>query len=771
MKIAYFSSSRLPSRSANSVQVMKMCEALTENGHQVELFARPGHNCPEIESIFAKYGVKTHFGINLVAAPDFWLAGGIIYGWKTVKSMQNTGFTPDLIYGRNVYALIFAANLGTDICYEAHSAPYHVGRLCLERLLFATPACKQLVVINKTLNDYYLEKHRGILNRKVRVIIAPDGASVSHQPSSRVENTISRPVLGYAGSMFPGKGLEKIIEIASVMPECSFRIAGGSPEEIAAIQRLSPGNIFFCGHLDHAVIPEFLQQCDILLAPYQHRVTTTPGGAGNIAPWMSPLKIFEYMASHRPIIASRLPAIEEILCDTRTALLVDPSDTTEWCRAIRLLASDPGLRQKLAQAAATEIRNRFSWKQRASLIIDHYRTTNAARKSTPAQNLMKPPECLHIIGNLSAGGAEKMLCRMLTAADQTVFRHRVITLLQPGELATELEKHGITVNSLGMNRNWPNPLRILALSRMIRRLAPDVVHTWMYHADLFGGLATAMAGNIPLIFSIRHGSFHNDPLKTKVSAHVSAALARFLPTRIIACSERAAAAHIDFGYPAGIIRVIPNGFEIPRYFAADAGCRLRQTLGISETAALIGIIGRYHPAKDHANFIAAATIVAARYPDTHFIMCGAGMNDDNAPLLKALKLAGIAPQTHLLGHRQDVSAIMAGLTLLVSSSITEAFPNVVGEAMSLGIPCVVTDVGESANLVARTGRVVQPANPTALAEGIIEMLDAGFSSLRATGNLARQRIEEFFSLNAVVKQYEKLYLEVADEQRRKQTAR
>ncbi len=770
MKIAYFSSSRLPSRSANSVQVMKMCEALAENGHQVELFARSGGIRADTSSILAKYGVKKHFGINLISAPGCWLAGGVIYGLKTIRSMKRLGFAPDLIYGRNIYALLFAANLGTDIIYEAHVAPSHVGRVFLERLLLATTACKQLVVISKALNDYYFEKHRRIIKRNVKIIMAPDGASIPQQIVSRPENFLTRPVIGYAGSLFPGKGIEMISEIASAMPECSFRIAGGSPEEIAAMQRRNPGNITFSGHLDHAAIPDFLQQCDILLAPYQRRVTTTTDGAGNIAAWMSPLKIFEYMASHRPIVASRIPAIEEVLCDMSTALLVDPSDTAEWCRAIRLLAADATLRNKLARAAATEISDRYSWKNRARLIIDHCYPADASKKGDASLHRAKPPECLHIIADLSAGGAEKMLCRLLTAADQTVVRHRVITLLAPGELAAGLEKRGIRVDSLGIMRTRPDPSRILTLSRTIRRLAPDIIHTWMYHADLFGGLATAMAGNLPLIFSIRHGSFVNEPIKTRISAHISAALSRFLPIRIIACSERAAAAHIDIGYPERLIRIIPNGFELPQHFEGAAR-RLHEELAIPEASPLIGIVGRYHPAKDHANFIAAAAIVSRNYPDAHFIMCGTGMNDGNAPLLNALKLGGIARQTHLLGHRQDVSSIMAGLSLLVSSSITEAFPNVVGEAMSLGIPCVVTDVGESAKLVDTTGRVVPPANPGALAEAIIEMLDSGPSELKAAGSKARQRIEEFFSLNAVVKQFEKMYLEVADEQRNKQTGR
>jgi len=379
----------------------------------------------------------------------------------------------------------------------------------------------------------------------------------------------------------------------------------------------------------------------------------------------------------------------------------------------------------------------------------------------------KPLKCLHVIGDLSAGGAEKMLCRLVTAADQDVVRHSIVTLLPPGELAPSLEKAGIKVFSLMMNRRRPNPTAILSLCRLIRHVAPDIVHTWLYHADLVGGVAAAFAGSIPVICGIRHGSLINDPLRTIISARIAALIARFVAIRVIACSERSAQAHINIGYPAERVQIIPNGFELPQKAKASAGSAFRQSLGISESSPMIGLIGRFNPAKDHKNFISAAAIVAKHYPEAHFILCGAGVDTNNDFLNQAIARTGIKTNTHLLGHRHDIAQIIGSLTMLVSSSISEAFPNVIGEAMSLAIPCVVTDAGESARLIGDAGFVVPTADAAALADGMLRMLRLSAHDRSAMGNSGRGRIENFFTLAAVVKQYENMYLDVAHEYRRK----
>jgi len=249
---------------------------------------------------------------------------------------------------------------------------------------------------------------------------------------------------------------------------------------------------------------------------------------------------------------------------------------------------------------------------------------------------------------------------------------------------------------------------------------------------------------------------------------LTAAIARFIPTRIVACSSAAAEAHCNIGYPSELISIIPNGFDPPdENSKAEFAFDLRQQLNICEDRLLIGLIGRYHPAKDHENFIRAAAIVAADFPEAHYILCGKGITPENKHLSEAIAQAGLTGKIHLIGQQSNIAAIMKNLQFLVSSSISEAFPNVVGEAMSMGIPCVVTDVGDSAKLVGDTGIIVPAGDSSALADGISRMLRMSRPELAKIGTLARERIKKNFSLATVAKQYEKLYLEVTYERQRK----
>ncbi|HAE37816.1 MAG TPA: hypothetical protein DCG57_04155 [Candidatus Riflebacteria bacterium] len=774
MKIAYFSSSSLPSQSANSVQVLKMCEAFAENGHQVELFARPGADLTDVEQLFDHYGCKPVFGINLVSAPAWQAIGGMLFGWRAVARLAQLNFKPDLIYGRNIYALIAAARDNTDIYFEAHAAPYSAGRRYLERMLFALPQFKRLIVINHALRDYYLKAHPQLAHsRKVSVLVAHDGASVPAGGYNRTQNASeNKTIIGYAGGLYPGKGMERIIEIAAKMPDFEFRIAGGSPDEISYwVKRSQSDNVVFSGHLRHAEIAAFLEECDILLAPYQARVTTNPQGIGNISPWMSPLKIFEYMASRRPIIASRLPALEEILVHQQNALLVKPDRTDEWCLAIKSLADSRNLGKKLAEMAYSDLVAQYTWSARARLLLAPAPGSTSQKSGESFQGnseVCEKIKCLHVIGDLAAGGAEKMLCRLINASDKNRFLHQVVTLMPPGELAADLAHSGIEIFSLNMNRLASALCALPRLIALIRRQKPDVIHTWMYYSDIIGGLAARAARATPVIFSIRHGGFVNDPWKTILSARLTAAIAQFIPTRIVACSSAAAEAHCRIGYPSERISIIPNGFDpVEENTTTEFAVELHQQLNIRDDQPLIGLIGRYHPAKDHENFIGAAATVARSFPEAHYVLCGKGITSANKRLATAIERAGLTGKIHLLGQLSDIAAIMKNLRFLVSSSISEAFPNVVGEAMSIGIPCVVTDVGDSAKLLGDTGIVVPAGNSAALAEGIISMLKMSRQELAATGARARARIEKNFSMATVAKQYEKLYLEVTNERQRK----
>jgi len=217
------------------------------------------------------------------------------------------------------------------------------------------------------------------------------------------------------------------------------------------------------------------------------------------------------------------------------------------------------------------------------------------------------------------------------------------------------------------------------------------------------------------------------------------------------------------GYNAGKMLVIPNGFDLSSFKPEDgARCSLRKELGLQQVAILIGFVARFDPQKDHSNFIQAARLLLARLPNVHFVLCGDGINRDNLQLSAWLTEAGVEDRFHLLGRRDDVPHVTAALDIATcTSAYGEAFPNVLGEAMACCVPCVATDVGDSARILADEGRVVPPRDPQRLAEALNWMVQLGAEGRRQLGVKARRRICENFDLSVIRDRYEALYRDVA----------
>jgi glycosyltransferase involved in cell wall biosynthesis len=250
---------------------------------------------------------------------------------------------------------------------------------------------------------------------------------------------------------------------------------------------------------------------------------------------------------------------------------------------------------------------------------------------------------------------------------------------------------------------------------------------------------------------------------------VNARLSRRIPARIVCCSEATRRVHVQMGYASDKMLVIPNGIDLGR-FRPDPRARrsVRAELGLDSEAPLIGMVARFHPLKDHSTFVQAASRLA-QLLDVHFLLCGAGIDVENAELASWIEQAGLSDRFHLLGRREDTPRLFASLDLSTLSSRSEAFPLVVGEAMACGVPCVVTDVGDAAVIVGTTGIVVPPQDPGALAEAWRRLIEDGPELRRRLGDLARQRIEERYGLADVVTEYECLYRSLAQGDRGQKT--
>jgi glycosyltransferase involved in cell wall biosynthesis len=339
----------------------------------------------------------------------------------------------------------------------------------------------------------------------------------------------------------------------------------------------------------------------------------------------------------------------------------------------------------------------------------------------------------------------------------------VISLTDVGTLAGKIRVAGVPVRALGMKRGMPNPFPVLRLQQWIRKSKPQVVQTWMYHANLVGGLATRLAGEIPVVWGIHQANL--DPQLNKLltiwTAKGCARISPLLPSCVLFVSRASLLLHTKLGYAARRMEVIPNGFDLHE-FRPDSTARLslRRELGIAEDALLIGMAAHFRPEKDHRNFIQAAARVHAIIPEVHFVLCGLGVTRDNQQLVKWIADAGIQSRCHLLGQRRDIPRLFAAMDIATSPSLSEAFPLSVGEAMACGTPCVVTNVGDSALIVGATGRVVAPGNSDDLAEAWRELIESGPGMRRYLGMAARYRVQQHFALSVTVERYQAIYTEL-----------
>ena len=373
-------------------------------------------------------------------------------------------------------------------------------------------------------------------------------------------------------------------------------------------------------------------------------------------------------------------------------------------------------------------------------------------------------EVVHVITDLYVGGAETMLHKLVAKSDRSRFSPRVVALAGTEPVGPAIEKLGIPVTSLGMRHGVPDPIALMRLTRLLRSGRPDAVQTWMYHADLIGGLAARRAG-VPVVWGIHQSNLERryNKRRTLWTVRACARLSRNLPARIVCCSQASARAHARIGYDADKMTVIPNGFDLDA-FTPDptAGVALRDELGVADGAPLVGVVARFDPQKDHRNFVEAAGRVHAARPDAHFVACGLGVTNQNLELARWIAAAGLDGRAHLLGQRADVARVLAALDVAVSSSAGEGFPSVVGEAMCCGVPVVATDVGDTAELVGDSGRLVPPHDPGALSAAILDVLTLPERDRRSLGLAGRERIRGRFALDGIVSRYQDVYQDVVD---------
>lgn len=371
---------------------------------------------------------------------------------------------------------------------------------------------------------------------------------------------------------------------------------------------------------------------------------------------------------------------------------------------------------------------------------------------------------LHVITSLGTGGTEMMLFKLLSAGKREWAQAVVSIDDHPSIIAPRIAELGFEVHNLGVNRSLPNPIRALSVVPIARRFRPDLIQGWMYHGNLLASHAAAREKrNVPVLWNIQQSLYDisKERWLTSMVIRMGVRYSR-RPAKIIYNSRTAARQHEEFGYCAKKTIVIPTGYDCTVFHPDEHARReVRAELGIKDDQVLVGLVARYHPMKDHAGFFRAARIVAQAHPSVRFVLSGRG-TDAQSPVADLARASQLQDRVFLLGERPDIPRLTAALDIACSASAWgEGFSNTVGEAMTSGVPCVVTDVGDSAYAIGDTGISVPPSNPQALADAISRLVLAGPEQRRCLGEAARRRIETEFSLPAIASRYEELYRQYA----------
>ncbi len=369
---------------------------------------------------------------------------------------------------------------------------------------------------------------------------------------------------------------------------------------------------------------------------------------------------------------------------------------------------------------------------------------------------------LHIIPNLEIGGAEIFLSQLVSRLPQAGVESRILALSAGGSIKDEIEQNGSVVYELTPGSHLAIPLKLFRFVSALRHeWRPDVIQGWMYHANL----ASLMVGMMlrhrtPVFWNIRmaHTQLNTEKKRTALTVKAGGLLSRAADS-IIYNSQNSAILHEEeLGFSSRNRHVIANGFDTEKWAPSpDARGRLREELGLSRESTLIGMIARYHPFKNHAGFLESAAQIQRELQAVHFVLVGPNVDDQNADLMMRIRKAGLLDSMHLLGPRRDLPYITAALDLAVSPSHMEGFPNTVGEAMSCAVPCIVTDVGDSAVLLGEAGRVVPTGDNAAFASACLELLSLDSVERARIGNVGRERIKQNYSLQSVVASYASLY--------------
>ena len=370
---------------------------------------------------------------------------------------------------------------------------------------------------------------------------------------------------------------------------------------------------------------------------------------------------------------------------------------------------------------------------------------------------------LHTIIALNNGGSERSLQKLIYNIDNNIFENRILCIFNEGYVGKEIEKKGFKVYVLFRKNNIINFLKSI---KKIRKYKPDIIQTWLPHADFLGGFIAFLTGSKNVIWNLRLSNIElkKNKLHSLFFIRFNALLSWFVPKKIICNSSKASKVHINIGYKKDKICYVPNGFDTDR-FNSDKQIRrkLRKNYNIPIESKVFGLIGRYTPLKNHIGFLNAAQLILRKNTNVLFLLAGENIDQNNIELMKIIKKNKLEKHIILLGIRDDIENVINCLDFSICCSYGESFPNIIGESMSCAVPCIVSKVGDCSKIIEDSGWIFKSTSSTDIADKLNEVLKIADYEIEKKGSIARSIIKEKYSMDISVSKYEKIYLAIMEE--------
>lgn len=373
---------------------------------------------------------------------------------------------------------------------------------------------------------------------------------------------------------------------------------------------------------------------------------------------------------------------------------------------------------------------------------------------------------IHIITNLTIGGAETMLVRVIKHKPDYVKSTIVISLMENGEIGRTLDALGVKVISMGMNKGFSILKTLFKIKNIIQIEKPDIIHTWMYHANILGGIAAYLAKNKNIVWSIRRSEYtQNESFTTFLIMKMGAIFSSIIPKVIVYVAESGLKNHQKYGYASHNSIVIPNGFDLEKLkYNPTTRKKIRNELNLNDDHIVIGCVGRFHVSKGYEILISSSVDILKSHKNVKYLLIGRNVDEQNRILMKCIDKTGFKNNFFVVGEKRNISDYMSAMDIFCLSSITEGFPNVLGEAMASELPCVATCVGDVQKITDNNAILVQPNNEKLLSKGLFEMINMNNDKRQRMGLIGRNIIEKNYSIRSICKKYYDLYLLILSEE-------